>query len=173
MTADTPTPEENMTQLRTLALRLLARPFNIQEEPQPQLLAGKLPDPLPFNLPLPDGVHIVGSLINSPEEIQILLDVDQSPTEIIAFYTEQMQAAGWSEPDFQRRQRQSEGGFVHTFPRPTFYTTFCKGLHGPALGISVIGGENKNEKIDVRLHIDTRSRNSPLPTVIRNFYGGE
>jgi hypothetical protein len=100
MTQNTSFPEENMVQ--TLALRLLARPFDPQA-PQPQLLAGRLPDQLPFDLPLPDQCVIVGSFLGNPEEIQIVLDTSQAPAAVIAFYKEQMQAAGWSEPAFQHR----------------------------------------------------------------------
>jgi hypothetical protein len=156
MTQHTPFPEENMTQ--TLALRLLGRPFDPQA-PRSQLLAGRLPDQLPFNLPLPDEHTIIGSFISNPEELQIVLDTRQAPAAVIAFYKEQMQAAGWSEPAFRREMH--EGGFVHTFHRPTSSTILCKGPHGPALIISAFAGQHEGESTDVRIHIDTRSRNSP------------
>lgn len=54
-----------------------------------------------------------------------------------------------------------ESGFVHTLRRPMLYTTFCKGLHGPALMVSAVAGQDAESRTDVRLHIDTRSRNSP------------
>src|SRR5437588_12441342 len=85
MTQNTPSPEENMPQLRELALRLLAPPFD-PEARQPQLLVGSLPASLPFDLPLPDSCQVV----RNPETIQIVFDTDQSPTEISAFYTERM-----------------------------------------------------------------------------------
>jgi hypothetical protein len=156
MTQNTSFPEENMAQ--TLALRLLARPFDLQA-PQPQLLAGRLPAQLPFDLPLPDECVIVGSFIGNPEEMQIVLDTRQSPDEVIAFYKEQMQAIGWSKPAFQREM--VEGGFVHTFHRPISSTILCKGSHGPALQVSAFAGQHEGERTDVRIHIDTRSRNSP------------
>ncbi len=160
MTQNTSSHEENIVQLRELALRFLAPPFD-PEARQPQLLAGSLPASLPFELPFPDGCQIVGSFVRNPETIQIVLDTDQSPTEVIAFYTEQMQTEGWAEPDFQRRQRQREGGFVHTFRRPTLFTTLCKGQHGPALMISASKGQDEDGRTEVRLNLDTRSRNSP------------
>ncbi len=96
MTQHTSSSKENMAQLQMLALRLLSYPFDPQA-PQPQLLAGQLPDTLPFDLPLPNGYHLVGSFVSTPQEMQIVLDTDLSPAEIIAFYTERMQVAGWSE----------------------------------------------------------------------------
>ena len=147
MTQNTPSPQENEVQLREIALRLLAPAFR-PEASDAQLLAGSLPASLPFELPLPEKSRIVGSFISSPETMQIVLDTDQSPTEIVAFYTERMQAAGWSEPDVLRRQRQHvEGGFVDSFHRPVTYVTFCKGQRGPALGVSVSKRRGRAEKL--------------------------
>lgn len=156
MTQHTPFSEENMT--RTLALRLLARPFNPQA-PEPQLLAGRLPAQLPFDLPLPDECVIIGSFMGSPEEIQIVLDTDATPSAVIAFYKERMQAAGWSVPAFHHGR--DESGFVHTFRRFTSSIVLCKGPHGPALQVSAFASLLEGERTDVRIHIDTRSRNSP------------
>jgi hypothetical protein len=160
MTQDTSSPEENMSLLRQLALHLLVPPVEPQAN-QPQLLAGRLPASLPFDLPFPNGYRIIGSFVRSPEDIQVVLDTEQSATSVIAFYTELMQVAGWSEADFQRRQRGHESGFVHTFYRPTCFTTLCKGPHGPALMISAFEGADKEGRTEVKLHIDTKSRNSP------------
>jgi hypothetical protein len=161
MTQNTPSPQENEGQLREIALRLLAPAFR-QETGDAQLLAGRLPASLPFAFPLPEKSRIVGSFISSPETMQIVLDTDQSPAEIVAFYTERMQVAGWSEPDALRRQRQHrEGGFVDSFHRPVIYVTFCKGQRGPALGVFVFKEEEKSGKTEVRLHIDARSHFSP------------
>ena len=161
MTQNIPSPQENEVQLREIALRLLAPAFR-PEASDAQLLAGSLPASLPFDFPLPEKSRIVGSFISSPETMQIVLDTDQSPAEIGAFYTEWMQAAGWSEPDVLRRQRkQREGGFVDNFHRSVTYVTFCKGQRGPALGVSLFKEEGKGGKTEVRLHIDARSRFSP------------
>lgn len=161
MTQNTSSPQENVAQLRELALRFLAPAFRA-ETGQAQLLVGSLPASLPFEFPLPENSQIVGSFISSPQTMQIVLDMDQSPDEIIAFYTERMQAAGWSEPDVLRRQRQHvEGGFVDSFRRSVTYVTFCKGQRGPALGVSVFREEAENGKTEVRLHIDAQSRFSP------------
>ncbi|GAC1392797.1 MAG: hypothetical protein NVS4B11_16070 [Ktedonobacteraceae bacterium] len=165
MTQSTPSPEEKMMQLRELALRLLARPF----DPQPHLLAGGFPASLPFDVPFPDGYQVVGSFIRTPEDTLLLLDTDQSPAEIIAFYTQQMQAAGWSEPDVLRRQRH-EGGFTHTAVRAS-YITFCKGQRGPALMISASRGQNEGAKTQVRLNLDTSSRGSPCMQSSEIFMG--
>ncbi|MDQ2887940.1 MAG: hypothetical protein M3Y39_17855 [Chloroflexota bacterium] len=164
MTQNTSFPEENMVQ--ALALRLLGRPFDLRA-PQPQLLAGRLPDQLPFTLPLPDEHTIIGSFISNPEEIQIVLDTPQAAAAVIAFYKEQMQTAGWSEPAIQHRM--NEGGFVHTYHRPASSIILCKGPHGPALMVSAFAEQHEGESTDVRIHIDTRSRNSPCRQSSRIF----
>ena len=157
MMQNTPANEENAAQLRELALRLLGRPF----VPQAQLFAGTLPPSLPFPIPFPDASQLVGSFVSTAEETQIVLDTEQTPDEVMAFYSEQMQAMGWAEPDVLRRLRQREGGFTHTFPYPVSSVTFCQGRHGPALGVSAMAGQNDRATTDVRLHLDTRTRNSP------------
>lgn len=170
MTQNSSSSEENAILLREFALRLLAPLFD-PEAQQPQLLVGQLPSALPFELPLPDGCRIIGTFIRSPETMQIVLDTDQLPAQIIAFYTERMQASGWSEPDFSRRHRQHEGGFVHTMHDSLVSTTLCKGKHGPALFISTSRGQDEDERTEVRLHLDTRSRNSPCGQSSEIFIG--
>jgi hypothetical protein len=168
MTQSTSSPEENMAQLRELALRLLARPF----DPQPQLLTGSFPASLPFDVPFPDGYEIIGSFVRTPEDILLLLDTDLLPAEVIAFYTQRMQAIGWSEPDILRKQKQHhEGGFTHTTQRRAAYITFCKGQRGPALMVSASRGQEEGEKTQVRLNLDSRSRGSPCMQSSEIFMG--
>lgn len=168
MNQNTPSSDkENVERLRVLALRLLAHPF----DQQPQLLAGSFPDPLPFDVPLPDGYQVIGSYARTPEDTILLFDTDQSSTEIITFYTQQMQATGWSEPDVLRRQRQHhEGGFTHTATQGS-YITLCRGRRGPALMIYASTGPNDGEKTRVRLNLDTRSHNSPCTQSSEFFIG--
>lgn len=170
MTENPSSSEENAALVRELALRLLAPPFD-PEAQQPQLLVGQLPAALPFDLPLPDGCRIVGTFIRSPETIQIVLDTAQLPAQVMTFYTEKMQALGWSEPDFSHRHRQHEGGFVHTMHPSLASTTLCKGRHGPALFISTSRGQDEGKQTEVRLHLDRRSRNSPCGQSSEIFRG--
>lgn len=170
MTQSSSSPEENIAQLRELALRLLARPF----DPPPRLLAGSFPTSLPFDVPMPDGYQIIGSFVRAPEEILLLLDMDQSPAEVIAFYTQQMQARGWSEPDILRRQRHhQEAGFILMNPAQyrASHITFCKGQRGPALLVSASRGQEESERTQVRLNLDTRSHGSPCMHSSEIFMG--
>lgn len=159
MTENTPLPGEDAAQLRRLAVRLIAPAFDSQAR-QPQLLVGSLPEALPYEVPLPAVCELIGSFVRNPEEIQVLFDVEQSAAEVIAFYTQQMQARGWSEPEVMRRNRRREGGFTHTYQGQATYVTFCKSSHGPALGVSTVQGEDGGAKTEVRLHIDGRTRNT-------------
>ena len=149
--------EENTALLRELALSLLAPSFDPQAR-QPQLLPGSLPASLPFNLPFPTEYRIIGSFIRNPDDILIILETGLSPEEVIAFYTEQMQAEGWSEPNILKRHRQS---FTNTFYDHSLFITLCKGKRGPALQVGAFNNQSETRRTKVRLNIDTRSRNSP------------
>jgi len=99
--------------LRELALALIAARYpDATDETggaEPQLLPGQLPPSFPADFPLPPGTRIVGSLVAA--QPTIALDTDQSGEEIIAFYTEQLTAAGWKAPEgIPPRQ----GGFLHS-----------------------------------------------------------
>jgi len=163
-----PSSEENIALLRELALSLLAPSFDPQAH-QPQLLPGSLPASLPFNLPLPVEYQIIGSFVRNPDDVLIILDTNLSPNEVIAFYTEQMQAVGWSEPDVLRRHRQHESGFTHTFYGYALFRTFCK--RGPALLVSAFGNQKEGKRTKIRLNIDTRSRSSPCTQSSEIFIG--
>ena len=149
--------EENTALLRELALSLLAPSFDPQAR-QPQLLPGILPASLPFNVPFPTEYRIIGSFIRNPDNILIILETGFSPDEVIAFYTEQMQAEGWTEPTVLNRHIQS---FTNAFYDHSLFITLCKGKRGPALLVGAFSNQSETRRTKVRLNIDTRSRNSP------------
>ncbi len=116
-----------------------------------QILERRLPPRLPVELPLPDQTQVLGSVVGPKEDVQILLDVGQSPEQVIAFYRERLLAAGWRKPE-REPLRFSSGGFVQTRPENglevEFETSavrvedgdrtrvigndvFCKGSFGP------------------------------------------
>ena len=108
-----PQPANDETNLRELALALIAARYpDATDEAsgtQPQLLPGQLPPSFPADFPLPPGARVVGSLVAARPTIA--LDTDQSAEEVIAYYTEQLTAAGWNAPEgIPPRQ----GGFVHS-----------------------------------------------------------
>jgi hypothetical protein len=135
---------------RNLVLRLLERSAS-----GVQILEGRLPLGLPVELPLPDQTQVLGSVVDPKEDFQILLDVGQSPEQVIAFYRERLLAAGWRkpEPGPLPSRFSSPRGFVQTRPENGLhvveFTTplvpiedgdrtriirtdvFCKGSFGP------------------------------------------
>lgn len=56
---------------------------------------GALPQNLPYNLPLPEGTHVVASIQDAQIELQAILDVSQSPEQIKAFYEQALTESDW------------------------------------------------------------------------------
>jgi hypothetical protein len=54
-------PESREALLEVLALRLTTSPFD-PERQNPQLFVGRLPENLPFDVPLPAGSRVIGSI---------------------------------------------------------------------------------------------------------------
>jgi hypothetical protein len=131
---------------RRLAQRLMTQgPMagHILGGPTAELYLGRLPDHLPYSLPLPPDSRIVGSVADKTKA-SIYLDVDRSPDEVWQFYREHMQAPEWDifEPD----QPPTHGGFVPTMPR--LGLVFCQGpanLGGPSLTVHARYGDAATE----------------------------
>jgi hypothetical protein len=150
-----PTPM-NEAMLQDLVLRLAIFPGDPRVE-NPQLLIGQLPQALPFELPLPERSRVLGTLVRSMEHVDIVLDSSLSPEEVLNFYKERMQAAGWQLLDFPARLRQ--GGFAHeAMLRASSQIIFCQGPRGPALTLYAFVG--KKGLTDVRLNLNL-SKQSP------------
>ncbi len=63
------------------------------------LWVGKLPENLPFDLPLPEDVTVIGSLVRGEfGETQIFLDAQRSAQEIVDFYMQALQDQGFTKP---------------------------------------------------------------------------
>jgi hypothetical protein len=102
----------------SLAVRLLS-----SEDPvarvveRPRIFVGRLPEAMPVEIPLPDGLDVVGSLLREERNpyddpsVEIVLDASIPAEQVLSAYRERMSAAGWSEPE--RRgfdARSGEGG---------------------------------------------------------------
>ena len=87
-------PQSYEAQVRELALRLTNYP-GYRPARDPQLLVGQLPSTFPTEIPLPEGSRVVGSLVQSEEFLEIVLDTPLSAVQVFAFYRERMLAAGW------------------------------------------------------------------------------
>ena len=149
-------PDTGESLLYELALRLAAYPGDPRVN-DPQLLVGQLPPGLSIEVPMPEGSRILGSLMRSQENIDIVLDCALSPDEVIQFYKERLATTGWNELETTRPMH---GGFVHSgFPRLQNHMVFCRGSQGPAF--SVDASEGKNSRTDIRLDLDSGSEFSP------------
>ncbi|MGH2497765.1 MAG: hypothetical protein ACRDIV_23935 [Ktedonobacteraceae bacterium] len=155
MSDNTPGTREDL--LRELALRLSTYPGDPRND-DPQLLVGQLPENLAIPVPMPEKSQVLGTLIRGPEQIDIVLDSELSPSAVLNFYKEHMSASGWNELDEMRHA--TPGGFVHSgFRAFENRTTFCKGPDGPAFIINAF--ERKQGQTDVRLDINVGSEYSP------------
>lgn len=104
-----PQPADDDAAFQTLVRRVLAPPFPGAPAPQDlQLLVKQLPAHLPADLPLPDDVDVVGSVVRGQLSTEIVLDAQQSTEQVLAFYQQRLTAMGWRK--WQHPQR--AGGFV-------------------------------------------------------------
>ena len=77
-------------------LRELAEHFAGVGMPGDALLVGELPDSLVLeNVPMPDDARLLGSIVRGGNYFSILLQSDQSPQTIDAFYQDQLLSSGW------------------------------------------------------------------------------
>ena len=145
--------EEN--QLEQFVLRLLAPPLD-QRNHQPRLFPGTLPEDLPIDVPVPENGRVLGTLVRSAEQIEIVLESNLTPEEVVAFYRTQLASQGWSEPeDFMRPHM---GGFTHAGFGPHNYITFCQGV-GASLTLNI--AQRENAVSDIRVHINLSSEGNP------------
>ncbi len=143
-----------------LTLRLMGRGFSFSSDESPtRLLVGRLPDPLPAAIPLPDGARVVGSQLRGPIAT-IVLDVDLPEGQVLDFYRERLQADGWTTPE----QPGMHGGFAHTMFAPP--PTYCRSTRGPSLSVQATAQEGG--PTDVRLNLNIDPRQSPCAPHLRH-----
>lgn len=141
--------------LLTLALRLLASRYpGAPQGQEPQYFPGRVPDNLPFAIPLPDEIAIVGSVIRAEQGIEIVADTPLLPDQIRNFYQTRMTAAGWSTPDLPG----PHGGFTPGGAHERGML-FCQGTRGPALEVGLF--PVPGAQLDLRLRLITDTRYSP------------
>src|SRR5579864_7214075 len=145
-------PEANESLIYELALRLATYPGDPRVD-DPQLLVGQLPPNLSIEIPMPEGSRLLGSLLRSQENIDIVLDCALSPDEVMQFYKERLKATGWNELE---TMRPPHGGFVHSgFPMLRNHIVFCGGTQGPAFSVDAYDG--KHARTNVRIDLNSNS----------------
>ena len=163
---ETSQPEENDTDSLVLALRLLAiDDLGEPQEDPPQLFLGRLPDEMTEEIPVPEGLTLVGSMTRSgwrgEPETEIILDAALSAEDVREAYRQQMTAAGW----FERERPGPRGGFSPSSRGGRLM--LCKSERGPSLMVTT--NDRQGEPTAVRLTMDTDRRNSPC--VPHRHYG--
>jgi len=112
--------EEN--QIEQLALRLLVYPGDPHVN-KPRLFLGAIPDTLPVAIPLPEKSRALGTLARSEEQVEIVLESELKPEEIVTFYRAQLKETGWNELE-DDMMRPHTGGFLHANFSPHSHITF-------------------------------------------------
>lgn len=155
-------PDANASLLHELALRLATYPGDPRVD-EPQLLVGQMPPNLSIEVPIPEGSSILGSLLRSKENIDIVLDCSLTPEEVMQFYKERLTAAGWNELE---AMRPPHGGFVHSGMRMFLnQIVFCGGTQGPAFTVNASKG--KNSRTNVQIELNGSSEFSPCAQMSR------
>jgi hypothetical protein len=131
-----------------LALRLLnpADP-TAPDSAHVQLLPARLPDRLPVQLPLPDKSRLIGSQIRGKESITVLLDSDQLPEAVLAFYRDFFTRAGWA-----LNGTFPGGGFTSALQANSL--TLCKGEQDPAIFVTALQPAGQPTDVRVSLALD-------------------
>jgi len=128
-----------------LATRLLQATYpGSTELNEVQLLAGKLPEDMPVDLPIPDGARIIGSEIQEGQGTYIVLDVPLMPDQVLDFYRKALPFQNWTETDIPGMDR----GFVRGDPS----ITFCQGWKNPSMTVTAHPMDNGTD-----LHISISS----------------
>jgi len=138
-----PLAHEQEELLRELVIRLTSYPGDPTLR-NPQVLVGKLPENLPVTLPIPEKSHVLGTLMPSPQSLQVVLDVPLSEQEVFDFYETQLRAAGWQPPEPDGFSR---GGFVQR-PFSAYYQ------HPSGADLTLLASCGKHGPTDVRLRLD-------------------
>jgi len=155
--------ERNASRLKDLAERLLDHDYHLGADyDKPRLFLGELPTDIPADIPVPEGMLLLGGLrrvgpYRSEPDAQVILEAHAEPEDVYDAFREHLAGSEWTE---KRPILPERGGFVHADPgmRPL---TFCLSERGPALTVSA---HRRSEALatEVRLRLDgSRRRDSP------------
>jgi hypothetical protein len=146
---------EQAAALRELILRIVA-PADPQspEYANPLLLAGRLPDTLQIDLPLPPATRVLGSLLLT-KRTTIYLESQTLPRQILSFYRERLPALRWS---FFGEARNLGGFTVGEVPERAS-CQFCSATE--AAGLSVSAHVTPSGVTDLRLQLVTDPSQTP------------
>ena len=103
MDNDSYSDERNLSRLKDLAERLLDYDYHMEAEPdKPRLFLGELPTDLPTEIPVPEGLVLLGGLRRvSPwrgePDAQVVLEAEAEPEDVYDAFREHLAGSEWSE----------------------------------------------------------------------------
>jgi hypothetical protein len=141
--------------LAELAARLISPPYPMPDgsTQTATLHPGALPPNAGFDLPIPPGAHLVGSVLrqrtNANPSFDTVLDVPGNVDDVTSFYERELGKKGLTTPPVT--QQVQPGGFQGSVG-PTKGSMFCKGDGLPYVSLSVFSRPNAAN--DVRVHFE-------------------
>jgi hypothetical protein len=112
--------ERNLSRLKDLAERLLDHDYHSEAEPdKPRLFLGELPSDLPTEIPVPEGLVLLGGVRRvSPwrggPEAEVVLEAEAEPEDVYDAFREHLAGSEWSEK--RRTLGQERGGSSRRAP---------------------------------------------------------
>jgi hypothetical protein len=155
-----------------LAQRLLAPPFPMPDGTVQTvtLVPGALPKDAPFDMPLPTGGRLIGSVLRtrgSAISFDAVIDATGTPDEVTAFYDRELPKKGMN--PLAQPQMQPQGGFVSS-SGPAGSKTYCKADVGPYVSLTVY--PKPGAPSDVRVHYEPVNPNGMGTPCMQKQFGG-
>src|SRR5258708_32332605 len=120
---------------------------------------------LAIGIPLAEKSQVLGTLIRSPEDIDIVVNSELSPDAVLNFYKECMTAAGWNELETMRPMY---GGFVDAGFSPfENRITFFKGPDCLAFSVNPFVGHQGHTDWGMGVHARSETSPGAQPTRVR------
>ena len=141
--------------LAELAARIISPPYPMPDgsSQTATLHPGALPPNAGFDLPIPPGARLIGSVLrqrtNANPSFDTVLDVSGSADDVTSFYERELGKKGLTTPPAP--QQMQPGGFQGT-AGPAKGSMFCKGDGLPYVSVSVF--TRPSAANDVRIHFE-------------------
>lgn len=105
------------------------------------------PEAIPYDLPAPNNVRLVGGVMGSWVEYLLIFKTSLSPQVAHKFYAQALKERGWM------ASPANEGGALIANPDSDFYRTYCYGDNEASLGVETRSLSIRRTMI--RLYLDT------------------
>ncbi|MFN2236915.1 MAG: hypothetical protein ACK2U1_22020 [Anaerolineales bacterium] len=123
---------------------MVENPSYPSEEQQTTIVIGELPEDMPFEFPLPEEAVVFAS-IQSPYDLQIMLDVPMDSADLMGTYTQNLEEANWN----QVPESSQGGGFVSAAEN---WQIFCDEPSQNALTLQYFAKSDQESEIRITLY---------------------